>query len=238
MDAVQPNTVVDTKSTITVKEVFFDFEGTLVDFQWQLEPAVEECLAVLEAVGFKRRWFGPSPSYASIYNDARQFSLEGRVQKPLHLVMDLIDTIYDKYDADALTRWQRYPDTLEMLTALGNHGFRMGLISNVGRKALVPAMERLGLADRLAIVISRNEVDHLKPHAEGLLQAAAELRVDPAHVIFIGDSRNDVGAAREAGMLACFLAGGEDTPQAMRENPADIEITRLGELPSRLNRMA
>ncbi len=29
---------------------FFDFEGTLVDFQWQLKPSVEKCLTALAAV--------------------------------------------------------------------------------------------------------------------------------------------------------------------------------------------
>jgi phosphoglycolate phosphatase len=238
MGTIQSHNTVDTGSTITVKEVFFDFEGTLVDFQWQLVPAVEESLAALEAIGFERRWYGPSPSYASIYNDTRRFSLEGRGQASPNRVAGLIDGIYDKYDADALTRWQRYPDTLDMLTALANQGFQMGLISNIGRNALLTAMQRLGLSQRLAVVISRNDVKHLKPHPEGLLQAAAQLRVDPAQVIFIGDSRNDVGAARDAGMLAGFLAGGEDSPRAMRENPADIKIDRLGELPSRLKRIA
>jgi HAD superfamily hydrolase (TIGR01509 family) len=238
MGSIQSHSTVDNGSTITVREVFFDFEGTLVDFQWQLAPAVEACLADLVAAGFERRWFGPSPSYASIYNDARRFALEGRGQAPLDRVMHRIDAIYDKYDADALTRWQRYPDTLDMLTALGKAGFQMGLVSNVGRKALVAAMQRLELTGRLAVVISRNEVNHLKPHAEGLLQAAVQLGVDPAHAILIGDSRNDVAAARGAGMLAGYLCGGEDSPQAMREYPADIEIDRLGELPSRLKRMA
>jgi HAD superfamily hydrolase (TIGR01509 family) len=229
-DGVEPG------RTLEVEEVFFDFEGTLVNFQWKLEPAVEECLAALEAVGFKRQWFGPTPSYASIYNDTHQFSLEGRGHGDPRVDMAIIDSIYDIYDADALTRWSLYPDTLEMLTALHDKGFQLGLISNIGKKSLGTAMDRLGLSERLAVVISRDDVERLKPDAGGLLQAAAVLKVDPAHVIFIGDSRKDVDAARRAGMLAGFIAGGEEAPQTMLENPADIQINRLSELPPRLRR--
>ena len=42
-------------ATLAVEAVLFDFEGTLVNFQWQLKPAVDECLAALEAIGFESR---------------------------------------------------------------------------------------------------------------------------------------------------------------------------------------
>ena len=238
MGEITRNDAAKNTRILEVEEVFFDFEGTLVDFQWQLKPAVDECLAALETVGFQHKWYGPTPSYASIYNDTLRFSREDRGQSAAHRAMDIIDAIYDKYDADAQTRWSLYPDTLDMLSDLGKHGFQMGVISNVGKKALQAAMDRLGLSGRLAVIISRDDVEQLKPDAGGLIQAAAALKVDPAHVLFIGDSRKDVDAARRAGMLAGFIRGGEDAWQTMREDPADIEINRLDELPPRLRRRA
>jgi HAD superfamily hydrolase (TIGR01549 family) len=221
-----------------VAEVFFDFEGTLVDFQWRLKPAVEECLTALESMGLQRQWYGPSPNYASIYNDTLRFSGQGDGRKTPHRVMHIVDTIYDKYDADAMTRWHLYPETMDMLAALDDNGFQMGLISNIGRKSLCSAMDRLNLSNRLAVVLSRDDVTRLKPDPDGLLKAASQLKVDPAHVIFIGDSKKDVVAARNAGMLSGFITSGEDSPNALVENPPDIEINRLGELPHRLRKMA
>ena len=235
-DSTRNNTLAET-GRLEVEAVLFDFEGTLVNFQWQLKPAVEECVAALEAIGFKREWYGPSPNYATIYNETLRFCRKGRAQADASRAMDMIDAIYDKYDADAGSRWALYPDTLDMLSELGGQGFQMGLVSNIGKKALHEAMDRLALSDRLIVIISRNDVEQLKPHAGGLIQAAAALAVRPAHTIFIGDSRKDVVAARHAGMLAGFLNGGEDSRQAMREAPADIEINRLSELPKRLARM-
>ena len=222
---------------LNVKAVFFDFEGTLVDFQWQLKPAVEECLQALSAIGFKREWYGSDPSYAYLYNHTRKLSLESKGKDGLAADMAVIDRIYDKYDADALTRWNLYPDTLETLTTLNRLGFQLGLISNIGRSALDAAMQRLDLSGRISVVISRNEVNELKPGPEGLLRAATVCAVEPKHCIFIGDSRNDVGAARKAGMLAAYLSGGEDTPAAMAQQPADVEIDRLSRLPSILHRI-
>jgi len=237
MGGITRNSSAAGTEVLEVEAVLFDFEGTLVNFQWQLQPAVEESLAVLEAVGLKREWYGPRPNYASIYNDTLRFCREGRGQAAGGRVMDIIDAIYDKYDDDAESRWSLYPDTLSMLSELGEHGLPMGLVSNIGKKALRKAMDRLALSDRLAVVISRNDVEQLKPDAGGLTQAAAALGVNPSHTIFIGDSRKDVVAARRAGMLAGFLTGGEESPQTLTGNPADIEINRLSELPPRLARM-
>ena len=68
-------------------------------------------------------------------------------------------------------------------------------------------------------------------YPEGLLAAAKALDVVPGEALFIGDSRNDVGAARRAGMLAGYLRGGEDSPENMALFPADIELDKLLQLP-------
>jgi phosphoglycolate phosphatase len=92
-------------------------------------------------------------------------------------------------------------------------------------------MEKLGLSDLIQVVISRDDVSRIKPHPEGLLTAAKALDVAPGEALFIGDSRNDVGAARSAGMLAGYLRGGEDSPEAMALFPADLELDALHQLP-------
>lgn len=224
-------------TVLEVGEVLFDFEGTLVDFQWPLKSAIEECLTALEGAGFKRQWYGDSPTYPLIYNETLSLSQKGHGKGDPKLDMAIIDEIYDKYDAHAMTHWNVYPDTLEMLAAMKEAGFQMGIVSNIGGRALRPTINRLGISNFFRIVITRNEVDRLKPNPDGLLKAAAQLGVAPANVILIGDSLDDVGAARSAGMLAGYLAGGQDSKEAMTQNPADIEITRLMQLPERLKRM-
>ena len=215
----------------TIKEILFDFEGTLVDFQWQLEPAVAETLETLSKAGFGRQFYGEKPGYAHLYNHTLDLTEQGKGEMSSASAKSLIDTIYDRYDADALTRWNLYPDTLEMLVKLRDMGFKTGLVSNVGKVSLGAAMDKLMLSPLLQVVVSRNDVSRLKPHPEGLLTAAKALDVGPGEVLFIGDSRNDVGAARRAGMLAGYLRGGEDSPEAMALFPADLELDELRQLP-------
>jgi HAD superfamily hydrolase (TIGR01509 family) len=152
-------------------------------------------------------------------------------------MVETIDGIYDRYDADALTRWNRYPQTLEVLEKLRKMGFRMGIISNIGDKALRAALEKLNLIGRVGVVISRDDVRRLKPDPEGLIKAAEKLKVAPSQSLFVGDSRNDVKAARDAGMMAGYIRGGEDPPEALVTYSADIEIESLDQLPPILTRI-
>lgn len=223
--------------TLKVKEIFFDFEGTVVDFQWQLMPAEEECLNALGKAGFNRELYGANPSYAHIYNHTLNLFRQREVNGDSDSAMAIIDKIYDKYDADALSRWNIYPDTLKVLEEMRKEGFRMGIISNIGQESLHSAMDRLGLSEQLEIIISRDDVEQLKPHPEGLLRAAKLLEVDPAQSIFIGDSLNDIGAARAAGMLAGFIRGGQDSEEAMTRFPADLEIDSLSQLPKAVSKI-
>ena len=107
----------------------------------------------------------------------------------------------------------------------------MSVVSNVGKRSLQAAMEKLQLSHLIQAVISRDDVFKIKPDPEGLLTAAKTLGVKPAEVLFVGDSRNDVGAARQAGMQAAYLRGGEDSPETMALFPADIELDKLLQLP-------
>ena len=231
------NGVTQSEKKLDVEEVLFDFEGTLVDFQWSCEQAIEETLEALQSIGFHRDRYGENPTYATIFNSTQKLLEQEKESGEIAAAAALIDDIYDKYDADAGTRWNIYPDTIQMLQELKELGFRMGLVSNIGKKALQTTMDRLDLTRHLEVMISRSDVTRQKPHAQGLLKAAERLGVQPSQCILIGDSREDVGAARNAGMLAGHLKGGQHSVESMSDSPADLEIDRLSQLPHLLHRV-
>lgn len=220
----------------SIRAVIFDFEGTLVDFQWNLAGAVGEVLDALTARGYPSEMFGMYPGYAAIYNQALDMAAQGGGDGELAAVRRDMDRVYDRYDADAQERWSLHPDSLQTLAALEARGLRLGLASNIGRKALGASLDRLGLSAHLRVTVSRDEMERIKPHPQGLLQAAAGLEVSPADCLFVGDSANDVGAAHAAGMTACYLSGGEDRPGALAHDPPEVALSSLKGLTAALER--
>lgn len=204
----------------------FDFEGTLVDFQWQLEPAEHELRRAFAGLGFDGDAFA-NGNYATMWNAAAAlFAQQGRMAE----LRQALCPIYDRWDMDALTRWAPRPGAAELLRRLVAGGARVGMVSNVGRPALASALARFDFARWLSPVVSRDDVTYMKPRAEGILRALAHWQAAAGDVLFVGDSRADVFGARAAGMPVAIIRGGECEESAFADAPPDHMISQLSEL--------
>jgi phosphoglycolate phosphatase len=208
--------------------ILFDLEGTLVDFQWRLDDAVTEILPVLAGAGIDPGLYGTSPGYADLYNKTRDITKvwESKNITPLFKQLTII---YDKYDRDALSRWAPYPEALLALEKLSAFGYRMGVVSNCGAHAADTLLERFHLAGFFEITLSRNDVSYLKPDPEGLKKALKRLCAPAHRTLFVGDSINDILAAKKIFMPSCFLSCGESLVTGEKAQ-ADFQISSLSGL--------
>lgn len=208
--------------------VIFDFEGTLVDFQWQLKPAEDELRRAFAKLGFDGDEFAGG-NYASMWNTAADLlAQQGRLAE----LRQALCPIYDRWDLDALTRWSPRPGAAELLCRLVAGGARVGMVSNVGREALASALTRFDFARWLSPIVTRDEVTYIKPRAEGILRVLSDWQVAAGDVLFVGDSRSDVFGARAAGMPVVIIRGGECDEAAFADAPPDHMISQLDELVS------
>jgi phosphoglycolate phosphatase len=210
-----------------VDAVLFDFEGTLVDFQWRHDDGVAEAIEMLQSLGFQKDAIR-SRRYTTLMQEAMQIA--AKIELRPEEVRERILEVYDKYDQDALTRWALQPDILVLLDQLKKGGVRLALVSNVGNKALSEALSKLRLEGFFEVCVNRNSVTHPKPNPEGLNFALNSLGVQKEKAVFVGDSLDDVNAAKNAGMRVIIIAGGEHLKeQIVAANPERI-IHRYAEL--------
>jgi HAD superfamily hydrolase (TIGR01549 family) len=210
--------------------VIFDFEGTLVDFQWRLEPAERELRLALARMGLEGGEFATG-NYATLWNAA---AARCRAPGEVEALRLALCPIYDRWDADALSRWTPRPRAAEALSRLAAAKARIGMVSNIGRAALGPALQRFGLARWLRPVVSRDEVRRMKPDPEGILRVLNEWNLPAHEVLYAGDSRTDVLAARAAGLAVAIVRGGECSEADLAAAPPDVTLARLEEIPDRL----
>lgn len=119
---------------------------------------------------------------------------------------------------------------MDVLKRLKKENHKLGLVTNIGEYAIVKALKLFDLQEFIDVVITRNHVKFLKPNPEGLNLAMEKLDTTPRQVIFVGDSVNDIEAAHKAGVVSCFLHGGENTETTNIKPVADFEIKQLHEL--------
>lgn len=209
-----------------LRAVLFDFEGTLVDFAWDLaagEAALRDGLADL---GFPRDLFA-TDSYATMWN--RALRLEGAPVGEGELRARL-GAVYDRFDLDALDRWLLRPGALDTVTELHSRGLLVAVVSNIGRLALERAVTRFGLADHLDLVLTRDDVRFMKPDGEGLRRCLERLGIVAARALFVGDSRTDLLAARDAGVRVAIVTGGESALESYGDLRPDVFLDGLSEV--------
>jgi len=205
-----------------IRTVVFDFEGTLVDFQWRLEAAEAELRSA-----FAEQGYGVEGNYAQMWNAAADLAApQGR----LEALRRALFPVYDRWDADALTRWSPRLGASALLQRLADRHVRSAMVSNVGRAALDAALVRFGLQRSLWPVLSRDDVMHLKPDPEGLAAVLATMKAPAQESLFVGDSLADVGAARAVGMRVAIIHGGESQGAAFAAAPPDWMVARLDEI--------
>ncbi len=96
----------------------------------------------------------------------------------------------------------------EALRLLREVGLQLACVTNKPREFTVPLLERLGLAHHFAVVVAGDDVQAAKPDPALLITACDRLGVAPSAALMIGDSINDVLAARAAGMGTVLVETG------------------------------
>lgn len=209
-----------------MKAVLFDWEGTLVDFQWNLQGAVRDATEVLIGLGFDpSSW---EKHYAALRNNAVRLAPQRGLDK--RQVANRIDAIYDRFDLDAASRWSLQPDAETLLSYLKKRQVQIGLVTNIGKRAIELGTSRLRMAEFFDTIVTRNDVEMLKPSGEGIRIALQRLGAKSADALFVGDSVSDILAVKDAGIKVAIVQGGESAPNSLNAAAPDHLWNALSEL--------
>ena len=116
------------------------------------------------------------------------------------------------YHAHLARETRLFPGMPDVLDALEATGMRWGIVTNKPAWLTEPLIEALGLAQRAVCVVSGDTTANCKPHPEPLLHAARLAGCKPCQCLYVGDSRLDVEAGREAGMTTLVALFGYIDP--------------------------
>ena len=120
--------------------------------------------------------------------------------EPDEALLTRADEVFARAYEDESGRSTRlYPGVLEGLEAMRVQGLVLACVTNKISRYTTPLLERTGIAACFACVVTGDAVSELKPSPEPYLKACETLRVSPSHAVVVGDSDNDMMAARRAG---------------------------------------
>lgn len=123
-----------------------------------------------------------------------------------------------------------FPDVAETLSALHANGIPLGLVTNKPTPFVAPLLEALDIAKYFSVIVGGDDVQNKKPHPEPLLLVAGKLSLTPAELLFVGDSRNDILAARAAGCPSVGLTYGYNYGEAITLSEPDVVFDHFKDL--------
>ncbi len=204
-----------------------DLDGTLLDTIPDLAAATN---LMLEALGHVPLPLDTVRTYVGkgiprLVERALARAIDG-IATPSALTQAL--PVFERFYAEVNGRHTTiYPGVREGLEQFRAAGFPLACVTNKSGAFTLPLLERMGLASFFAQTISGDTLPRKKPDPLQLLHACQQFGVMPAQMLMIGDSVNDVQAARAAGCPVFCVPYGYNEGHAVQSLDVDAIVATL-----------
>ena len=216
--------------------VFIDLDGTLIDTAPDLGGALNRTLDELGHAPVSddlvRMWIGRGA--AVLVQHALQETTG--IAPDLHQHDAALARFLELYAANLCGRSEIYPGVETVLTQLSAAGFRLACVTNKRQAMTVPLLEQIGLMPYFDVVICGDSQNSMKPEPGPLLHACKRLGIGPQHCVLVGDSDNDILAARAAGIAVIWATYGYNQGldlAAMQPNATIDEFSAVAQIVER-----
>ena len=93
------------------------------------------------------------------------------------------------------------PDVKETLEKLKGKKLKLGIVSNSFKKQVSGILEHHKIEHLFDVVLGGDDVENGKPAPDSIFEACKRLKIKPEEAVFVGDTMNDAGASKNAGMF-------------------------------------
>ena len=235
------NAAVPAAHRFDVSAIAFDLDGTLLDTLHDLAAAVNALLAEL----------GRPALAPEVIRELVGKGMANLVRRAIALSMGSVpESLNDATMAAALVRYQThyaeqlgrattpFPGLVDCLDRLRREGFALAIVTNKATRFVRPHLEHAGIADRFDVIIGGDDLPARKPDAGPLLHVAAAFHIAPSRLLMVGDSANDVVAARAAGCPVLVVPHGYREGRPVQDLDADGIVPTLAAVADRVRYFA
>jgi len=190
-------------------------------------------IELLKKEGYDPSSWSESTRTQEIIDSAREqwkASAELQKAKNFQLVKDEIFKLLDDFEFEGLSQSKPHAGSVSILRKIKHSEILTGIVTNSGRAPVESILTDFGFSPYLSTVITRNEMEKLKPHPHGLIRAMKELKVSPSESLYVGDSVIDIEAARLAQMKCAVVSTGTYQHEALVKLGPDLAFRTLEEL--------
>lgn len=207
--------------------LLYDLDGTLIDSAAQLAIAVNLTLAQWDKAPLPesliRTWVG---------NGADKL-----IERAMsHCQLDMAHfsqakgQFFAHYQSCLLVDLAMYNGVAECLAKFHAQGYVQAIVTNKPSVFVAPILAALNIDHYFALWLGGDCVSPKKPDPAPLLEACRRLNLDPTRTLMVGDSENDVIAAKAAGMKVVGLTYGYNYGRPIADSQPDWVLEHFSQL--------
>jgi len=213
--------------------VLFDLDGTLVDSALDLTAAVDNMLQALgrEPAGEARvrQWVGNgAPVLVMRALSGEMYPTENAVEP--ELFQAAFEVFLSAYTQSNGRYSKLYPGVETLLAHLQQAGVTQAVVTNKPMAFTLPLLKALKIDHYFDQVMGGDSLPVKKPDPLPLLTVLEAVGCPPEQALMLGDSRNDVQAARAAGCPVVCVSYGYNHGEPVAACAPDRVVDSLAEL--------
>lgn len=217
------------KKLTDIQAIAFDLDGTLVDSVGGLADALDHALInqQLPAAGKElvSTWVGNGVdimieralTWANI-------KITPKIKNNIHQLFDKI------YATTVITGSQLFPGVKETLAELAKQPFPMAIVTNKPTPFIAPLLKKLAINSYFSLILGGNDVKEKKPHPAPLYLTMGKFGLHKDQLLFVGDSHNDILAAKAAGCPCAGLTYGYNYGESIALSKPDYVLDNFADL--------
>ncbi|MBA3067689.1 MAG: HAD-IA family hydrolase [Hyphomonas sp.] len=213
--------------------ILFDLDGTLVDTAPDLLGALNHVLTGMDLAPVRL-----DAVAEMIGHGARAMIETGLKTQGAVLTAAEMDAAFERFVVhyvDHIADCSRpFEGAVEALATLRDAGARLTVCTNKRQDLSERLIGALALDSYFDVIFGADRATQRKPHADHVFETLAAAGGAPERALFVGDSRTDERAARNAGLPFVFVTFGYEAETAEAIG-ADVTISHYAQLVSALS---
>ena len=179
-----------------MRAVILDLDGTLIDTASEIAEAMDRTLDELSLARI------PAREIADMVGKGVPKLVERALARLGVTGVDLgrtIERFEAHYAQTVATTAQLFPGVREGLERMEQGGLQLAVVTNKPRFFTEQLLQRAEISRFFTAIAAGDDGIRKKPHGDMLEAACKVMKTEPAQTLMLGDSENDVEAARAAG---------------------------------------
>ncbi len=198
--------------------LIFDLDGTLLDTLQDLTNATNHVLASLDHPPIT------TSVCKQMIGNGVHVLLQRATGKDPHTLENALEDFLAFYHQHKFDNTHPFPDIPNTLNSLTTLGHRLAILSNKPHPATIEMVHRLLGNWNFEQVLGQRKNIPLKPDPIAAIDIAKHMNIPTKDFVFVGDSGEDMAAAKAANMFAVGVTWGLREESDLRDHGADAII--------------